>query len=104
MKLIAFAIPYLWATAFELTSAGSPAAVPVLQARNAPGRSTRQTLQHIARSLNAVKIQGRDSTFKSNKTVLDTTWSGATLLKQGLSVHPRPLSLFPSLPLTSPND
>ncbi|KAK0641866.1 hypothetical protein B0T16DRAFT_334069 [Cercophora newfieldiana] len=81
MKLSAL-IPCLLATVVGLASASVPAVVPALQTRNTPRSSSRQTLQHIARSLNAVKIHGRDSTFSSNKTVLDTSWSGATLLKQ----------------------
>lgn len=68
-----------------LTLAGVPVAAP-LRARTPPGVSTGQTLGHIARGLNSLRIAGRDQIFSSNKTVLDTTWTGATLLAQGMSV------------------
>ncbi|KAK3339867.1 hypothetical protein B0T25DRAFT_523544 [Lasiosphaeria hispida] len=85
MRPSALAIPCLWAAGFKLVSAGPSPAAPALRARDAPGMSTGQTLKHLAQSLNAVRIEGRDTSFTSNKTVLDTTWSGATLLKQGPS-------------------
>jgi len=47
-----------------------------------------EALRSIARGLNRVRIDGRDVTFVSNKTVLDSSWSRATLLKGGLYVNP----------------
>lgn len=64
---------------------------------NAPGELAQDTLSRAVRGLSAVRAQKRDATFKSNKTVLDTSWTGATLLKQGLYVDPlSPLFLSPA--------
>ncbi|KAK5653234.1 hypothetical protein OQA88_9133 [Cercophora sp. LCS_1] len=65
-----------------LASVSAPAP---LRVRNPPGVSSGQTLGHLARSLNSLKIAGRDQIFSSNRTVLDTTWNGATLLALGAS-------------------
>jgi len=51
--------------------------VPVLEVRNAPGRSSRQTLQQISEALSR-----RDVNFTSGRHVLDRSWNGATLFKQ----------------------
>lgn len=44
------------------------------------------TTEQIARGLTSARIQRRDALFRTNTTVLDTTWTGVTLLKQGLYV------------------
>ena len=85
-------IPCMWAAAFTLVSAGPQAAAPVPRIQDAPRMPTDQTLARIARSLNAIRAEGQDQTFSSNKTVLDTTWTGATLLKQSVSVTPSMLA------------
>ena len=50
------------------------------------GLPTTETLRHIARGLKSARIQARDAVFKTNTTIIDTTWTGVTLLKQGLYV------------------
>ncbi|KAK1829772.1 hypothetical protein QBC39DRAFT_412772 [Podospora conica] len=47
------------------------------------GVPTTETLGHIARGF-AARIQRRDASYRTNTTVIDTTWKGVTLLKQGL--------------------
>jgi len=79
-------IPCIWAAAFTLVLADPQAVAPVLRMRDARRMPTDQTLARIARSLNATRAEGQDQTFSSNKTVLDTAWTGATLLKQSVSV------------------
>jgi hypothetical protein len=49
---------------------------------------TTVTLEHIARGLASARIQRRDASFRTNTTVIDTTWTGVTLLKQALYVWP----------------
>jgi len=57
---------------------------------NAPGESSLDTRTRIARALSVAR-QNKDRTFRSNRTVLDTSWIGATLLKQGLYADVLPL-------------
>ena len=45
-------------------------------------------LEHIARGLASAKMHRRDASFRTNTTVIDTTWAGVTLLKQGFYVWP----------------
>ncbi len=85
MKLSSSLVQCLLAAHLGLVSAGpATAIVPAVRARNAPGTTTEHTLKNLARGLNAVRIEGRDVSFNSNKTVLDTSWVDATLLAQGV--------------------
>ncbi|KAK0747056.1 hypothetical protein B0T18DRAFT_391389 [Schizothecium vesticola] len=47
---------------------------------------TTVTLEHIVRGLASARMHRRDASFRTNTTVVDTTWTGVTLLKQGLPV------------------
>ena len=53
--------------------------VPVLETRYAQHSTPLDTIQNLARSLNALRLHGRDTVFSSNKTTLDTSWNGAIL-------------------------
>jgi hypothetical protein len=86
MQLSRFLLPVSWALGLGLVAASPYAPAPVLQARNAPGLTTGDTLRNIARGLSAVRVEGRDTSFKTNKTILDTSWSGATLFKAVMCV------------------
>ena len=66
-------------------AAGSPAGVlPGVERRSTSTTSPSETFKRIVRGLDAVRLKSRDTSFTSNTTVLDTSWTEATLLKQGL--------------------
>ncbi|KAK0723490.1 hypothetical protein B0T26DRAFT_640423 [Lasiosphaeria miniovina] len=71
----------VWATGLGLVSSSPTPMVPVLETRTLPGQTVSDTMKGLARGLSKVRVKGRDISFQSNKTVLDTSWNGAVLYK-----------------------
>lgn len=79
------------------TVSASPVAgdlVPAYQIRNAPGMTSQETLKHLARSLNAVRLEGRDKNLTTGRIDFNRSWRGATLMKLQLYVLQRIPSLL----------
>ncbi|KAF3059733.1 hypothetical protein GL218_04615 [Daldinia childiae] len=68
-----------WAAAFSSVSASISPSDILVDVRDAPGSSSADTLRALRRSLEEIKLQGRDTVLK-NSTALSKSWNGATLL------------------------
>lgn len=77
----------VWATGLGLVSSSPTPMVPVLEARTLPGQTVSDTMKGLARGLSKVRVEGRDTSFRSNKTVLDTSWNGAVLYKDAIEAN-----------------
>ena len=89
MVIRGFATALVWAFAGLGTVSASPVAgelVPAYEIRNAPGMTSQDTLKHLARSLNAVRLEGRDKNLTTGRIDFNRSWKGATLMKVQLYV------------------
>lgn len=99
MVLGGFATALAWALVGLGTStvSASPVAgdlIPAYQIRNAPGMTSQDTLKQLARSLNAVRLEGRDKNLTTGRIDFNRSWKGATLMKLQLYVLQKVSSLL----------